>query len=149
MFCSKCGKENPDDAKFCVNCQAPLGEAPAAVPAEPAQPAAAPEAAAEDFKKPGLASLICALNAIVLLIVLNIIDSGYLILACCIAAFVLSIVAIANSARSKKIKRNGLAVAGLVIGIIALVWAAIYLAVYITCVACVGACALGALSAAA
>lgn len=27
MFCTKCGKDNPDDSKFCVSCGAPLSEA--------------------------------------------------------------------------------------------------------------------------
>lgn len=31
MFCSKCGKENKDDASICVQCGAPLGEQEAAV----------------------------------------------------------------------------------------------------------------------
>ena len=31
-FCPKCGRENPPDAKFCVNCGAALGEAAAPTP---------------------------------------------------------------------------------------------------------------------
>jgi TM2 domain-containing membrane protein YozV len=35
MFCSNCGKENPDTAKFCAGCGKPIAEAAAAAP--PAQ----------------------------------------------------------------------------------------------------------------
>jgi len=35
MFCSNCGKENPDNAKFCAGCGKPIAQAAA-------QPAAAP-----------------------------------------------------------------------------------------------------------
>ena len=35
MFCSTCGKENPDNAKFCAGCGKPIAQAAA-------QPAAAP-----------------------------------------------------------------------------------------------------------
>ena len=36
MFCSNCGKENPDTAKFCAGCGKPIAEA-AATAAAPAQ----------------------------------------------------------------------------------------------------------------
>jgi hypothetical protein len=32
MFCSKCGKENKDDASLCIQCGAPLGRQEAAMP---------------------------------------------------------------------------------------------------------------------
>jgi len=36
MFCSNCGKENPNTAKFCAGCGKPIAEAaaPAAAPAQ-------------------------------------------------------------------------------------------------------------------
>lgn len=50
MFCSKCGKENPDQAAFCSTCGAPISQpaaqqaAPAPAPAAPYTPPAAPVA---------------------------------------------------------------------------------------------------------
>ncbi|NLD57359.1 MAG: zinc ribbon domain-containing protein, partial [Methanomicrobiales archaeon] len=43
MFCQKCGKSNPDHARFCENCGAPLQQVPPQVyqqpaPAYPQQP---------------------------------------------------------------------------------------------------------------
>jgi hypothetical protein len=40
MFCPECGANNPDEAQFCQDCGAPLGEA--ASQAEPVQPLAPP-----------------------------------------------------------------------------------------------------------
>lgn len=39
MFCASCGKQNPDDSKFCESCGSPLGDV--AVKAAPAAAAAA------------------------------------------------------------------------------------------------------------
>ena len=40
MYCPNCGKQNPDDAKFCESCGAPTGvaEAPKAAPPPPPPP---------------------------------------------------------------------------------------------------------------
>lgn len=43
MFCTKCGKDNPEQSKFCVGCGAPLGvavapQAPSYQPAPPPPP---------------------------------------------------------------------------------------------------------------
>lgn len=53
MYCANCGKDNPEGAKFCAGCGAPLAgaapvtpaaqPAPAAEPTPAAQPAAAPQ----------------------------------------------------------------------------------------------------------
>ena len=44
MFCSVCGKQNPEGAKFCAGCGSPLEATPAQPTAQPAaQPAPAPQ----------------------------------------------------------------------------------------------------------
>ena len=44
MFCANCGKQNPDDSKFCESCGAPLADTAAAI--------AAPAAAAVAYTPP-------------------------------------------------------------------------------------------------
>ena len=54
MFCSKCGEENPDGAKFCSKCGAELGGV-----AAPAEGGAKPEAETTVGMSPNVAGLLC------------------------------------------------------------------------------------------
>jgi uncharacterized membrane protein len=54
MFCSKCGAENPDGAKFCSKCGAGLG-----APAKPSETAAKPEAESSTGMSANVAGLLC------------------------------------------------------------------------------------------
>jgi uncharacterized membrane protein len=54
MFCSKCGAENPDGAKFCSKCGADLGAAAAS-----AEGGAKPEAETSVGMSPNVAGLLC------------------------------------------------------------------------------------------
>ena len=54
MFCSKCGAENPEDAKFCSKCGAELG-----VAATPTEGAAKPEADSSTGMSANIAGLLC------------------------------------------------------------------------------------------
>jgi uncharacterized membrane protein len=54
MFCSKCGAENPDGAKFCSKCGAGLG-----APANPSETAAKPEAESSTGMSANVAGLLC------------------------------------------------------------------------------------------
>ena len=54
MFCSKCGTENTDGAKFCSKCGAGLGVAPAAT-----EGAAKPEAESSTGMSANVAGLLC------------------------------------------------------------------------------------------
>ena len=54
MFCSKCGTENTDGAKFCSKCGAGLGVAPAAT-----EDAAKPEAESSTGMSANVAGLLC------------------------------------------------------------------------------------------
>jgi len=54
MFCSKCGKENPEGAKFCSKCGAELG-----VAATPTEAAAKPEAESSTGMSANVAGLLC------------------------------------------------------------------------------------------
>jgi len=54
MFCSKCGTENPEDAKFCSKCGAGLG-----VAATPTEDTAKPEAESSTGMSANVAGLLC------------------------------------------------------------------------------------------
>jgi uncharacterized membrane protein len=54
MFCSKCGAENPDGAKFCSKCGAGLG-----VAATPTEGVAKPEAESSTGLSANVAGLLC------------------------------------------------------------------------------------------
>jgi len=54
MFCSKCGAENPEGAKFCSKCGARLG-----VAATPTEGAAKPEAESSTGLSANVAGLLC------------------------------------------------------------------------------------------
>jgi uncharacterized membrane protein len=54
MFCSKCGTENPEGAKFCSKCGAELG-----APAKPSETIAKPEAESSTGMSVNTAGLLC------------------------------------------------------------------------------------------
>jgi uncharacterized membrane protein len=54
MFCSKCGTENPEGAKFCSKCGAELS-----APAKPSEAAAKPEAESSTGLSANVAGLLC------------------------------------------------------------------------------------------
>ena len=54
MFCSKCGTENPEGAKFCSKCGADLG-----APAKPSEAAAKPETESSTGMSANVAGLLC------------------------------------------------------------------------------------------
>ncbi len=54
MFCSKCGAENPEGAKFCSQCGAELG-----APAKPSEAAAKPEAESSTGMSANQAGFLC------------------------------------------------------------------------------------------
>ena len=56
MFCSKCGTENPDGAKFCSKCGEGFG-----VPAQPSEGGAKPEAESSTGMSANVAGLLCYL----------------------------------------------------------------------------------------
>jgi uncharacterized membrane protein len=54
MFCSKCGTENPDGAKFCSKCGAELG-----APVKPSETVAKPETESSTGMTANVAGLLC------------------------------------------------------------------------------------------
>ena len=103
LFCTNCGAQNGDNDAFCTNCGAQLN-APAEVVEQPVV-----EVVAAEEKKGngmGIASLIC----------------GILGVTCCCGSFLAPILSIVFACISKKnTGKNGLATAGLILGIIGLV----------------------------
>ena len=104
MFCSQCGEKNPDDGKFCSKCGTALTAeaAPAAAPA-PAKRAAAGE------KTSGL-----AIAALVMGIAAFVVFGPLAVLAIIFGA-----IGISQANKDPNLKGKGMAVAGLVLGIIA------------------------------
>jgi len=60
MFCSKCGTENPEGAKFCSKCGAGLG-----VVATPTEGAAKPEAESSTGMTANVAGLLCYVGGVI------------------------------------------------------------------------------------
>ena len=60
MFCSKCGAENPEGAKFCSKCGAGLG-----VVATPTEGAAKPEAESSTGMTANVAGLLCYVGGVI------------------------------------------------------------------------------------
>jgi hypothetical protein len=111
MFCSQCGEKNPDDSKFCSKCGAALVAA-----AEPA-PAAAytppPSAAAGGKRTSGMSI------AALILGILGIISFWPL----SILAIIFGAIGISQINKDPSLKGKGMAMAGLVMGIVAIaVW---------------------------
>ena len=105
MFCSKCGEKNPDDGKFCSKC----GEALVATKA-PKAPAAAPAkraAAGEKTSGIAIAALVMGIAAFVVF--------GPL----AVLAIIFGAIGISQANKDPSLKGKGMAVAGLVLGIIA------------------------------
>jgi len=105
MFCPKCGEKNPEGSSFCTKCGASLA-APAAAPA-PA-PASAPSAAAGG-KTSGFAIAARVMG------IVGIIFFGPL----AILAIIFGAIGISQIGKDPSLKGKGMAVAGLVLGIIA------------------------------
>lgn len=127
MFCSRCGKENNDNAQFCAGCGAPLGSADTANTPTHIQ-----------YNKDNSNNNSHSNGAAVGSLVLGIIGicTGWLYGLGCI----LGIIGIAMSATAKKKNGgSGMATAGLVLSILAVVFGAVTLA----CTVCIGgvACA--------
>ena len=118
MFCPQCGEKNPDDSKFCSKCGAALviAEAPAAAPAP------APTRAAERTSGMAIAALVIGIAGFVFFGPLSIL------------AIIFGAIGISQINRDPNLKGKGMAVAGLVLGIIAgafwiiamIVWSSVF-----------------------
>lgn len=165
MFCAKCGKEMEDNAKFCPSCGAeasgettseqpaaeqptaeqptaeqptaeqPVAEQPAAEQpaAATAQPAAGP-VGSEPSTGGAVGALVCGIIAMIFCWIpfVNIIG------------LILGIVAMVLGGKARKILpegKRGMATAGFVLGIIALIISIIYLIIVIAAIAAIGSLA--------
>jgi len=104
MFCPKCGEKNPDDSSFCTKCGAALSTAPA--PA--AAPAPAPVATGTRTSGMAIAALVMG--------IVGFIFFGPL----AILAIIFGAIGIGQTGKDPTLKGKGMAVAGLVLGIIAI-----------------------------
>ena len=105
MFCRRCGASLPEDAAFCPRCGSAL-EAPRAAQQQSAQPYPAQDE--RPVNQLGLAGMITAIVALIVPVL------GFF---AAIAAIVLSGIGLSRRAQYRM---NGFAVAGLVLGLVAL-----------------------------
>ncbi len=96
MYCPKCGEQNPDNSSFCGKCGAAL-----------TQTASVPQRPLETARTSGL-----AIASLVLGIV------GIFINFLSILAIIFGAIAMGQTGRNPNLKGRGMAVAGLVLGII-------------------------------
>ncbi len=138
MFCTQCGKPNPDGTKFCVECGAQLVTAePEVTPVEPVveAPAAAPVYENVEYVAPAPQELPCKALGIVSMI-LGIVAISLVVTFCCCyltygtLPFMLGLAAVITGAIAKsKAKavgmKNGKATVGFICGLIAVILIAV------------------------
>jgi uncharacterized membrane protein YvbJ len=98
MYCPKCGEQNPDNSSFCGKCGAALTLT---------QTASVPQRPLETARTSGLA---------IASLVLGI--AGFLINPLSILAIIFGAIAMSQTGRNPNLKGRGMAVAGLVLGIV-------------------------------
>lgn len=146
MFCRNCGNEVKDGVKFCPVCGEPTEERTQTDPARGAQnpggmssggAGSRPDTGGSETDVLAIVSLILGIVSIVLAIA----GPCALSIPVIVVALVCGILAIVMSSISKKNHgSSGFATAGLVLGIIGLIIAAIVLVAVISCVARVSSC---------
>ncbi len=102
MYCPKCGQQNADENKFCLKCGAALINKPTMEQAAPL-----PQRPLGTARNSGLA---------VASLVLGI--AGFFINFLSILAIIFGAVAMGQTAKNPELKGRGMAIAGLVLGII-------------------------------
>ena len=103
MFCSNCGKENPDNAKFCASCGTPFTGTPNPQNAPPPQPQyTAQPVAAQHTSGMAIASLILSIVGFSLF---GIIFGG---------------IALGQIGKNPNLSGKGLAIAGIILSVIGL-----------------------------
>jgi uncharacterized membrane protein YvbJ len=96
MYCPKCGEQNPDNSSFCSKCGAAL-----------TQTASVSQRPLETARTSGLAIASLVLGLV-----------GFLINPLSILAIIFGAVAMSQTGRNHNLKGRGMAIAGLVLGII-------------------------------
>ena len=107
MFCAKCGAQIQEGANFCYKCGNPIVPPPGA--AEPSG-VAAPAPPLRRTSGMATASLVCGIAGFFFGPVLSLL------------AIIFSLIAFPHFAKDANLKGKGLAVAGLVLGIIGMAW---------------------------
>lgn len=133
MFCKNCGKEIEDNSNFCIYCGADLTEKPSydqqwQQNQQPRQEQSWQQSQQEQQWQPKSSSKINVLGIVGFIVSLLSLWLGLYFCIACIVGVVLSAIGVAKSKEFSSC--NGLAIAGLVIGIIALVfWGIVWMSV--------------------
>jgi hypothetical protein len=110
MFCSNCGKENPDNAKFCASCGTPFTGTPNPQNAAPPQPQYTPPPPQPQYTAQPVAAQHTSGMAIASLI-LSIVGFS-------LFGIIFGGIALGQIGKNPNLSGKGLAIAGLIIGII-------------------------------
>lgn len=112
MNCLKCGTQNPDGARFCNNCGAALTPPPP--PPPPASNAPQPQMVTERTSGLSMAALICGII-------------GLFMNPMSVVAIILGALGLSETSKDPSLKGRGMAVAGIVLGIVAvIVWIIVF-----------------------
>jgi ribosomal protein L40E len=105
MFCPKCGEKNPDDSRFCSKCGAALVIPTAPAPAPASAPATAPSVAGERTSGMAITSLVTGI-------------AGFLFYPVAVIAIIFGAIAMGQINKDPTLKGKGMAITGLVLGIV-------------------------------
>jgi len=105
MFCPKCGEKNPEGSSFCTKCGASLTAAAAPVAAD------APRAAAAGTRTSGMAVAALVMG------IIGFLFFGFL----SILAIIFGAIGMSQTNKDPNLKGRGMAVTGLVLGIISII----------------------------
>ena len=105
MYCKKCGATVPEGGSFCQKCGAAVDQSTAESPPPQAQPQPGPTVEATTTSGFAIAALVCGI-------------AGFLINFIAVLAVIFGAIGMSQVSKNPNLKGKGMAIAGLVMGII-------------------------------